>query len=822
MASHSNLFRSPSLAVLIALVSALPAAAQRVPAGASRGEIRGTVVDTAGQTPIASALVDAVELGATSPSASASTNPDGTFVIVGLRPGRYRIRVRAIGYHPRDLPAIQLSAAAPRVSLGTISLAAAPIQLETLGVTEQQPEVQLAPDRNTYVVRDMPTTKGGTALDVLRNVPSVDVDIDNIVSLRGNSGVVVQLNGRSSPMTPTQLGNFLNQLPADIVDKVEVVSNPSAREDPEGVAGIINIVTKRRADAGRSGGLTIGGGTTGHVDVGGNLGYQSGPLSLFGSYGFLRDDRPRDDSIFRENLYQSPVTYLDESGVRSQIPVVHTLTGNAGYKLGPHDELNADLVATTRIEYESNGILYRNLDAAQHITSLSDRTTTDRNYESTLLTTLGYKHTFGGNNQHRLTSDFRLSWHPEGGPANVVGRDLALNMTPTDTTALETNDAHQSPKETSLKVDYVRPLSSRLRLQTGYSGQLRQFHTTLNTQVFDTTQSAYVDDSTRISNFTYDQWVHAGYGMLDAQAGKLLMEGGVRVERATTRFHLLTTGATYDNPYNSIFPSGLIAWNFTELTQVKLSYSRRIRRPDDTDLLDPTPHYQDPLNLSIGNPYLRPEYISAYELGFQQTRGRATLQVTPFYRHSTDAVRQIRTIDTAGVTTRTFVNIASTNSWGADATLALGGGGTLSGFLSGSAFHQESDAANLGPGLSASSFGWSVRTNLALRYSRTLDFQALVSYQAPMTDVQGRNAARTRVSLAGRKKLSGDRVSLTLRVIDPFNNSRESNTTYDPQFTQVTDRRRVIRGALLSINWTFGNPQHHGRDDLIGNDQGAP
>ena len=186
----------------------------------------------------------------------------------------------------------------------------------------------------------MPTTRGGTALDVLRNVPSVDVDIDNIVSLRGNSGVIVQINGRPSPMKPAQLGNFLAQLPADIVDKVEVVTNPSARDDPEGIAGIINIVLKEKPEAGKSGGLTLGGGTTGHVDVGGNVGYERGPLSFYGSYGFLRDNRPRKDAIFRENLYLDPMTFLDEAGTRTQIPLAHTLTGSLDYSPSASDALS--------------------------------------------------------------------------------------------------------------------------------------------------------------------------------------------------------------------------------------------------------------------------------------------------------------------------------------------------------------------------------------------------------------------------------------------------------------------------------------------------
>src|SRR5207244_10708340 len=137
-----------------------------------------------------------------------------------------------------------------------------------------------------------------------------------IVSLRGNSGVVVQINGRPSPMKPAQLGNFLAQLPASIVDKIEVIPNPSARDDPTGSAGIINIMLKEAAEPGTSGGFTAGGGTTGHVDVGANAGYSKGPLSAYGSYGFLRDDRPRHDAIHRENTYLTPMTFLEESGAR--------------------------------------------------------------------------------------------------------------------------------------------------------------------------------------------------------------------------------------------------------------------------------------------------------------------------------------------------------------------------------------------------------------------------------------------------------------------------------------------------------------------------
>ncbi|MEO8294816.1 MAG: TonB-dependent receptor [Gemmatimonadota bacterium] len=786
-----------------------PLQAQGTPSAGAGGEIHGRVVSSAGQVPIEFANVEVRKPLAAAAIARTATGADGAFSLRGIAPGNYRVRIVAIGYTAKELGSVTIGPG-PDIDLGTIVLTSMPFELPSIVIQGQRPVVELAPDRNTFVVRDLPTTKGGTALDVLRNVPAVDVDIDNLVSLRGNSGVVIQINGRPSPMKGTQLGNFLAQLPADVVDKVEVVTNPSAREDPTGVAGIINIVLKQKPDAGSSGGLTVGGGTTGHADIGGNLGYQNGPFSIYGSYGFFRDNRPRRDSIFRENTFENPVTFLDESGLRSQEPLAHTVTGTAGYALDKQDELSAELIYSTRVEHESNDILYRDLNAAQSVTGLSDRLTHGNNFESSLEGTLGYTHTFG--EDHELSSELGIVRDEEGGPSSIVSHALALDGSPSSTTAQENQAGWEHPRENSLKVDYGRPLSQSLRIDVGYKGLDQGFHTTLATRVFDSTQAAFVNDSSRISNFTYDQVVHAVYGVLGAAVDKFQLQGGVRIERATTTFHLRSLGTSFNNDYNSVFPSALVAYNINELSQVKLSYSTRIRRPDDTDLLDPTPHIQDPLNISIGNPSLKPEYIRAFELGLQRTMNHLTVQVTPFFRHTVDAIRSIRTIDSAGVSTRSFANLATSDAYGTDLTFAMSGG-RLSGFAGASAFRQVSNASNLPGDFSVKTFGWNARTNASFRFSSTLDLQILLSYQAPMNVEQGRNSSRTRFSFAVRQKLRSNQVSLTLRVIDPFNTARESSTTIDPLFTQVTNRRRTIRGLLLSANWTFGHPpKEHQRD----------
>jgi hypothetical protein len=494
-----------------------------------------------------------------------------------------------------------------------------------------------------------------------------------------------------------------------------------------------------------------------------------------------------------------------------QLPLAHTMTGSGGYKFGKHDELSADLVYSTRTQDDSYTLRYWDLNAARDVTGRSDRATRGTQHESSFESALAYKHAFATKG-HKLSSEARVVRDEEGGPNSIAARTLSLDGVPIGASALENQASWEHPNEYALKADYVRPFANHVRLETGYKSSLQRFHTTLDTRVFDTALASYLPDSTRISDFTYRQLINSGYGMLSAQRGKFQLQGGVRVEHATTRFHLKTSDATYDNPYNSVFPSALIAYNLDDSHQVKLSYSTRIRRPDETDQLDPTRRYADPLNVSQGNPYLKPEYIRAVELGLQRSEERMTIQLTPFFRRTLDAVRTIRTIDSAGISTRTYANVSTSDAYGTDATVALSGG-KLSGFAGASGYRQVSNAANVAPGLSTATFGWRLRTNASYRVASTFDVQTLLSYQAAMKVEQGRNASRTQFSLAARQKLMDDQLSLTLRVIDPFKTSKESSTTIDPRFYQVSDRTRAIRGMLLSANWTFGKPpKDHDRE----------
>ena len=781
----------------------------------ARGEISGRIVSAAAQAPIAAVRVAVLTESGSDTAGRAVTASDGTFRVRSLRLGTYRVHVAAIGFAPRELERVTLSAASPTHAIAVAALTPVAVELSSVVVQDRRGNLpaDLALDRNTFAVNKMPSTKGGSALDVLRNVPSVDVDIENIISLRGNTGVVVQINGRPSPMKAAQLGNFLAQLPADVVDKVEVISNPSAREDPTGVAGIINLVLKEEADAGTSGGFTAGGSSTGNANIGVNYGGSSGPLSVYGSYGVIYDHRRRVDGIARDNLFDNPTTYLGESGLRLQRPFMHTFTASATWAFSKLDEVSSETVFSTRGEPETYDVRYTNFSPSRAVSSMTSRFTDGMNHETSLESTISYKHAFAEKG-HRFKGEFRFDQGLEGGPTNVTSRSLASDGTPTGVTGREWAMGWDRPTEGDVKFDYVRPFAKDFRFETGYKGSYQRFHTTVDTKVQSLATGIFAPDTSRINSFTLDQVVNAAYGMLSAQMGEFVLQGGVRAEHVSTSFQVLRGGAPYDNAYDEFFPSGLIIYSMGESRQLKLSYATRINRPDDGDQLDPTLHYLDPLNISRGNPRLKPEIIRAVELAFQQQAGDVTLQVTPYFRRTFDAIRTLRTIDTTGVSTRTYANIATSDASGLDVTVALGGK-RLSGFVGGSGYRQQSNASNLANGLSVNTVGWTLRSNLTWRITRTIDAQGLYSYQAPMDVEQGRNDLRQRLSLAARKRLFEDQLSVTLRVLDPFSMSRERSITSDPRFRQVSDRAREIRGVGIAVTWTFGKPDKE-KGDLLG------
>ncbi|HYR12394.1 MAG TPA: TonB-dependent receptor, partial [Longimicrobium sp.] len=404
--------------IALSLLSAAPVLAQNPgqrppgaaqPPAAGPGEIRGTVVDSESSSPLSAASVEVWSAADSALVAGAIARPDGTFRIQGLRPGSYFLRVSMMGYGPQRTAALTIAPASPRANAGNIGLARRAVVLETIGVEAERPAISIAPDRNSYSTRDV-APAATTASEVLESVPSVQVDADGKVSLRGNENVVVQINGRPSPIRGEQLAGYLRQLPANTLDRVEVIPNPSARHDPEGMAGIINIILKQNVDLGLSGGLTLAASTADRYTASGNLGYQQGPATWFVSYGFSTDDRDQQGVNDRTRLgaQRAPLSYSEQDIRGAQGNGGQNLNATLDYRLGERDVVSNSLLLNLRGETDEALSAYTELDATRLLLDAYERVRDSSTDNWMADYTLAWKRTLEPRT-HELSAEVRVN-----------------------------------------------------------------------------------------------------------------------------------------------------------------------------------------------------------------------------------------------------------------------------------------------------------------------------------------------------------------------------------------------------------------------------
>ena len=781
-----------------------PQARPSGPPPSGNGEVLGTIVDTADKAPVARASITVRSKADSVLVTGAYSNSDGSFRIQGLRPGAYYLRAVSLGFKPRNYT-FEITDAAPRANVGPVPLTRIAITLQSVQVEGERPTVVIEPDRNTYRAKDI-APAAANASDVLQATPSVEVDGDGKVSLRGNENVAVQINGRPTPIRGTQLAAYLKQIPANIVERIEVVPNPSAKYDPEGMAGIINIVLKANADLGLSGGLNTGFATASRFNVGTNVGYQAGKLTLFGTYGFNADDRKIVGLNDRERYDPTgaPMSYTNQDIDGRNKNAGHNVSTNIDYKLTEKDVVSNALSFNRRHSNDGNLAGYEELDANH---SFLSRYLMDRNTQGKGLVidnALSWKRTIEPR-KHEVTTEVRFNRNKDDDnvllwrePQNPDGSSAGPRIEG------ETHVTDALTRQLTAQVDYTRPLASKTKLESGLKETSRWLD-----REFVVFKDALGDGNWLPSNlsntFSFNERVHAGYGVLSQSVGKFDLQAGLRAEWANRTFELAgAEGIPYS--YRSLFPSGVIMYKPGEQSQIKASYSRRIRRPG-TQELNPFPVFFDQQNVFIGNPRLNPEYTDAFELGFSKSGQLGSIQLSPFYRRTTDVLRvNINTADTVDgreVTSVSFENLDVANSWGSDLNGSLRLGPKFNAFAGFNIFKMVTDGGSQSA-LSSNAVTWSYRINATSAVTPTVTLQANYFYRAPVKIERGRFSAFQATNITIRKKLDGDHMSVAVRFADPFDKMRFRIKAGDDNLTQITQRKFGARATFFSFQWNYG------------------
>lgn len=801
--------RSMRSFVLIAvlMLAAVPAQAQ------NSTLIRGTVraADTQQPLPVADVVVrnaaDTSQVVATT-----RTLPNGMFRISSAPPGSYLVQAIYVGYSPES-ETITL-AANDTVDVGVMALSVSAIALEGVSVQTERAPATFAPDRTIYSTADMPVASGGVATEVLRSVPELEVDIDGAVQLRGSSPEIY-LNGRPAPMQGEALNVFLQQFPADRIERVEVIPNPSARFDAEGAGGIVNIVLKDDVDLGLSGSVFAHGGSRGELGGGGRLAMQQGRLTLFGG-AFMRYSN-NDDSSFdlRKNLITTPETFMRQDAKNESEGLSGSVDLTAEYEVSDNSLLWVE-GRLSRFGWDRDAVTTTtNMDADSVPTQRYTRTSIRDSQRRSTDATLGFRWAPDPRN-HELSIELEME---RGGNDQDDDVETLLELTdpdapitPADMTMLTLDEAE---RELSARLDYTRPLGEETQLEIGVRSELETIDEDRLLELIDDGVSQLND-----TGFEHRELFNSIYGTLTRKFGRFGAQVGLRAERADTRFSL-PGGESYENDYASLFPSANISYELSEGTQARLSFSRRIRRPWSR-ILNPIDDSTDPLNRSVGNPYIEPQYTNSFSLDLSRTATWGTLRLSPYYRSTTNDWAEIKTVDDDGVSTVTWENVASQQSYGASLTASLRPIGGWGGFASLSMRHENRDASNLAETYSGSSTRWSARANISGQLTSALSAQMMVSY-TPARDVpQGRIGARTMMHVGLRQRFFDGKGSLNIGVVDPFDMWSSEFETRDPTHIQIGRSDRSMRRATIGLSWAFGKQPDSERNRQMQEEDVAP
>jgi ferric enterobactin receptor len=768
------------------------------------GEVRGMVLVNGTTSPIPHASVAVRNKATGALVAGALVAENGSFRIQGLRPGAYVLRVTSIGFAPKNTD-FAITPAAASVAIGSIGLSQVAVELQSVAVTTDRSAMAIQPDRNAYTARQVAPT-ATNASEVLDAVPSVQVDGDGKVSFRGNENVVIQINGRPSPITGAQLAGYLKSLPANIVDRVEVIPNPSAKYDPEGMAGIINIILKQTADLGTSGGLVAGGASYDRLNASGNLGYQEGNLTLFNSAGFNNDGRTISGADNRENLTGAGVA---QSFTNQSVSVPTTnrgqnWTSNVDYKLNSRDVISNAFSFNHRNGNDASTISYNELNGGGTLTSRYNRNRAHTAGGWVADNSLSLKRTFVPR-KHELSGELRFNHSQDSDESLIWRQPLDLNGAITGGQFEGENDNTRSrTSQLTGSLDYTKVFGTGAKLESGFKGYGRWLDRDYLVEK-DATGSGLWTRSNLSNTFSFDENVQAVYGVVSKSVGKFDLQGGLRGEYAGRNFSLATPATSYPHSYGSLFPSGVLNYNMSQATQLKLSYSRRIRRPG-TQELNPFPTFFDVQNVFIGNPKLSPEYTDAIEGGISHTGDVGTIQFSPFFRHTSNIIRvAINTADTVDlrpVTTISFQNLANSNSYGTDLNGNVRIGKKFNGLASFNVYKMVTDGGSTSS-LASNAVMWSARVNGTMQFTPATTVQASYFYRGPQTLEKAKFWAQQSANLSVRQKFN-DASTISLRIVDPFNTMVFKIRAGDTKVIQMTERSFDSRSVYVTYQYNFG------------------
>lgn len=758
------------------------------------GTISGHIIDEQ-QNPVPFANIAVFTRADSAMAGGVASDDFGNFEILAS-PGRYFLRITFLSFKPREIP-VDVSAG-QKVDLGEVVLESYSTTLGEVVVTGERSQMELQLDKRVFNVGQDLSNAGGSAADILDNIPSVSVDVDGTVSLRGSENVRILINGKPSGLTMRD-PDALRQLQSSLVERVEVITNPSSRYEAEGEVGIINIILKKEQDRGLHGTFNATAGYPHFYGGSYSVNYRTKKLNLFSSYGVDYRSSP---GYTRSTIRFSPDTVSHRFSDRERSELSHNIRGGLDYYINDKTSVTGSVMYNFGDGLNTSVLTYSDYYSGS-LGRQTIRTDREREDEKNFETAFNVKREFS-NEDHFLTADFQYI-------RSLDGERSDYTQSSDGPIVIQRGENISREKDWFVQSDYVHPFGEHGKAEAGLRSTTRIVENDYSLEEQDT-NGDWVPFPAFNNNMIYTERIHAAYVMAGNKFNRVSLQAGVRTEYSDITTELVVSDHRNHREYLDFFPSVNFGYEITRDKTWQLSYSRRINRPRFRELL-PFSNFSDSRNYFMGNPDLNPEYTHSFETGYLVNWETGSVLSSAYYRYRQGVIQRITEVQGDSITLVFPINLATQNAYGLEFNVSLNLARWWTLNSSANFYRAITEGQYNDDRLFADTHTFNTRSTSKMTLWDKLDFQTSFNYRAPRMTTQGRRRSSYSLDFALAKDVLKGKGTITANVRDVLNSRKRRSITEIGDYYEETESQWRPRSFRVTFTYRLNQIKERGERD---------